>query len=133
MQFSKKILIVEDDVNLLYGLQAKLRVEGFEVITDGGSGEIIEVLEKVAILKPDYIILDIMLPGINGLDLLREIKGKPVISKIPVFIFTNLSDNDSRELARKFGADIYLVKTDFNLDEFVVKLKKIISSQEKIK
>jgi DNA-binding response OmpR family regulator len=127
-----KILLVEDDANILYGLQSKFRIEGFETIIDQGMHET-EVLEKITTLKPDYIILDIILPKVNGLDLLKKIKAKPLISNIPIFIFTNLSDNDSREQAKKFGAEIYLVKTDFSLDEFVDKFQKIISNKEKIK
>lgn len=126
----KRILLVEDDANLLYGLQAKFRVEGFEIIIDeglDGNG----ILEKVTTLKPDYIILDIILPKINGLVLLKEIKARPEISRIPVFIFTNLSDDDSRQQAAKFGADFYWLKTDFNLDEFVVKFKTIIANRDK--
>lgn len=123
--------MIEDDVNLLYGLQAKFRMEGFEIITDEGLAEN-DVLEKVTVSRPDYVVLDVILPKINGLDLLKKIKAKPEISRIPIFIFTNLSDNDSRQQALDLGADFYLVKTDFNLDEFVAKFKKIIANQEKI-
>lgn len=131
MAENKTILLIEDDVNLLYGLQAKFRIEGFKTITDEGLDEK-EVLEKIITFKPSYIILDIILPKLNGLDFLKEIKANPNISRIPIFIFTNLSDDDSRQQAVKFGADFYLLKTDFNLDEFVEKFKKIISNQEKI-
>lgn len=127
----KKILLIEDDANLLYGLQAKFRIEGFETVTDEGFDKK-EVLEKITILKPDYITLDVILPKINGFDLLREIKARPEISRIPIFIFTNLSDNDSREQAKKLGVDFYLIKADFNLDEFVAKFKTIIANQEKL-
>ncbi|OGF23698.1 hypothetical protein A3H66_03320 [Candidatus Falkowbacteria bacterium RIFCSPLOWO2_02_FULL_45_21] len=129
---TKKILLIEDDANLLYSLQAKFRIEGFEIITDEGLDKI-EIFEKIVSLKPDYIILDIILPKISGHDLLKEIKVSPLMSKIPVFVFTNLSDNDSRQQAMKFGADIYFVKADFTIDEFVAKFKKIISNREKIK
>jgi len=129
---TKKILLIEDDANLLYSLQAKFRIEGFEIITDEGLDKI-EIFEKIVSLKPDYIILDIILPKISGHDLLKEIKVSPLMSKIPVFVFTNLSDNDSRQQAMKFGADIYFVKADFTIDEFVAKFKKIIGNREKIK
>lgn len=131
MENIKKVLLIEDDVNLLYGLQAKLRVEGFKIITDQGLNRI-ETLEKITVFKPDYIILDIILPQINGFDLLKEMKGRREICQIPVFIFTNLSDSDSRQQAQKFGAEIYLVKADLNIDEFVAKFKKIIANKEKI-
>lgn len=132
MSANKKILIIEDDANLLYGLQAKFRVENYQTITDQGFDKT-EVLGKITSSRPDYIILDIMLPKINGLDLLKEIKGKPEIRQIPVFMFTNLNDNDSRQQAEKYGAEIYLTKADFNLDEFIIKFKKIISNQAKLK
>ncbi|NCQ16090.1 response regulator [Candidatus Falkowbacteria bacterium] len=128
---AKKILLIEDDVNLLYGLQAKFSVEGFSVATDAGS-EKEEILEKIRALKPDYVILDIILPRVDGFEVLKEIKTDPQFTGLPVYIFTNLSDDDSRERAAKLGADLYLLKIDFNLDEFVEKFKKIISNAEKI-
>ncbi len=128
---AKKIIIIEDEANLLYGLQSKFRVEGFEVITDEGSDKN-EALEKIKTLKPDYIILDIILPRLNGFDLLAEIKANPEISKIPVCIFTNLSDTDSRRRSERLGAEFYFIKTDFNLDEFVETFKKVIANKEKI-
>ena len=129
MTKNKKILIIEDEANLLYGLQAKLRVAGVEVITDEGADKT-EAMEKIKILKPNYIILDIILPRVNGFNLLAEVKADPAISLIPVFIFTNLSDADSRQRGKKLGADFYLIKTELNLDEFIVKFKKIIDNRD---
>ncbi len=131
MASNNKILIVEDEANLLYGLQAKFRVAGFDVITDQGDDKKI-LLEKIKTVKPDYIILDIMLPQVDGFDILAQIKADPEISMIPVFIFTNLSDADSRQRGQKLGADFYLIKSELNLDEFVEKFQKIIANQEKI-
>ncbi len=131
MPNATKILIIEDDANLLFSLQSKLRIEGFEIITDAGTDEIM-ALEKINAFRPDYIILDIILPKINGLDLLQKIKAKTEISRIPVCIFTNLSDDDTRQQAKKYGADIFLLKTDFSIDEFVDKFKKIIANKAKI-
>lgn len=129
MENAKKVFIIEDDANLLYGLQAKLRIEGFETVVDAGLSE--DVLNKIIVAKPDYVILDIILPNFNGLDLLKEIKAKEETCRIPVFIFTNISDNDSINRAKKYGADVYLLKTDFNLDQFILKFKKIIANMSK--
>jgi DNA-binding response OmpR family regulator len=131
MDKNKKILIIEDDANLLYGLQSKFRVEGFEVIIDEG-GDKKEAMEKIKVLKPDYIILDVILPEMNGFDMLSDIKADPEISKIPVFIFTNLSDNDSQQRGKDLGADFYIIKNELNLDEFVAKFQKIIKNKEKL-
>jgi len=127
----KKIFLIEDDANLLYGLQAKFRVAGFETVVDEGSAKT-EIMAGIKALKPDYVILDILLPGVNGFDLLAEIKADAAISKIPVFVFTNLSDDDSRRQGEKLGADFYLIKTDFSLDEFIAKFIKIITNKEKL-
>ncbi|MDP2766786.1 MAG: response regulator, partial [Candidatus Methanoperedens sp.] len=83
---SKKILIIEDDVNILYGLQAKLSVEGFSVKAEAGDSGIEEILFKIKFFKPDYVILDLMLPMIDGFDVLSAIKADNEISGIPVFI-----------------------------------------------
>jgi CheY-like chemotaxis protein len=131
MSRTKKVLLIEDDANLLYGLQAKLRVRGFTTITDQGLDEA-EVLGKITGLKPDYIILDILLPRVDSWCLLKEIKTKPEISRTPIFIFTNLSDDESRQRAKKLGVDVYLAKADFNLDEFIDKFQRIIANKEKI-
>lgn len=125
---AKKIFIIEDEVNLLYGLEAKFRVEGFDVATDQGSDKE-SVLEKIKNIKPDYIILDIILPLFDGFELLSEIKQDPLIFRIPLFIFTNLSDQDSRRKGINSGADYYLIKSELNLDEFVEKFKKIIRNR----
>ena len=130
MAENRKILIIEDDANLLYGLLAKFRVAGFDVITDEGAAKT-EAMEKIKVLKPDYIILDIILPKINGFELLAEIKADSAISKIPVFIFTNLSDSDSRQRGEKLGADFYLIKSELNLDEFAAKFQKIIENKQR--
>lgn len=131
MTKNKKILIIEDEANLLYGLQAKFRVAGFEVITDEGADKN-AAMEKMKTFKPDYIILDIILPRVDGFNLLAEIKAEPATSLTPVFVFTNLSDAESKRRGQDLGADFYLLKTDFNLDEFVVKFKKIIDNKEKL-
>lgn len=129
---SKKIFIIEDEASLLYSLQAKFRIEGFEVMTDTGS-EQAEVINKILRFKPGYLILDLILPKVDGFVLLKEIKNQEGISTIPIFIFTNLSDQESRAKGLKLGADYYLVKADFSIDQFVSKIKAIIRNQEKFK
>lgn len=126
----KKILIIEDDVNILYSLQAKLNIDGFSVETESGNSGVKEVLLKIKFFKPDYIILDLMLPLIDGFDMLSAIKADSEISGVPVFIFTNLSDNDSKTRSEKLGADYYFIKSDFAVDEFIAKFKKIIKNKK---
>lgn len=127
MEKNKKILIIEDDANLLYGMQAKLSIEGFETIADEGFGKN-EIILKIKTLKPDYVILDIVLPKTNGFEILAEIKSDPETKKIPVFIFTHLSDSESKLKSIELGADFYLIKSELNIDELVEKFKNIIKN-----
>ena len=128
---NKKILIIEDDANLLYSLQAKFSVQGFKIVTDDGLAEE-ELMGKIINLKPDFIILDLILPKIDGFAFLKRIKAHADISSIPIFIFSNLSDEDSRNRGLNFGADYYLIKSQFSLDEFVTKVVKIIANRTKL-
>jgi len=130
---NKKILVIEDDSNILAGLQAKFRVEGMEVLVNNGTETIEEIIERINKEKPNYIILDLMLPKIDGFELLRDIKSGGHGAKIPIFIFTNLTDKDSKEKCDTLGANYYFIKSDFNFDEFLEKIKKIISNLEKTK
>jgi len=125
---ANKIFIIEDDANLLAGLQAKFRVEGFSVITDFGFKSE-DIFKKIIDLKPNYIILDLILPRIDGFQLLADLKGNQETASLPVFVFTNLSDEDSRSRCQNLGADYYLVKAEFPLDNFVAKVKKIIANR----
>jgi DNA-binding response OmpR family regulator len=128
---AKKIFIIEDDANLLYGLQAKLRVEDFDVVADEGIDEI-EVLKRIKTTSPDYIILDLILPHTDGFEMIKKIKGDESLKNIPIFIFSNLSDNDTKTRSMDLGAEQFFIKNDFSIDEFVEKIKKIIINKSKI-
>ena len=125
----KKLYIIEDDANILYGLRAKFSLDGFQTEVDIGIEDVENILNKIRIFNPDYIILDLILPKVNGFDLLAKIKADQRIFKIPVFIFTNLSDEDSKARGKKLGTDYYFIKNDFTLDEFVDKVKNIIKNR----
>lgn len=127
----KKIFIIEDDATLLSSLQAKFSVEGFSVLVNNGAGDINEILKLLKTSNPDLIILDLILPKIDGFELLGTIKSTEVISNIPTFVFSNLSDDDSKEKCHRLGAEQYFVKSEFNLDQFIGKIKKIVSNKIK--
>ena len=127
----KKIFIVEDDITLLSSLQAKFSVEGFNVIAHNGASEIIDIIKLLKTSMPNFIILDLILPKVDGFELLGNIKATENINNIPVFVFSNLSDSDSKEKCKKLGADQYFVKSDFNIDQFIEKIKKIITNIQK--
>lgn len=128
----KKIFIIEDDVNILYSLQAKLRVDGHQVITSMGNETDEIVLEKIKSHSPDYLILDLILPVSDGFNILRLLKSSWGLPHLPVFIFTSLGDSESREKVDKLGASHYLLKSELNIDEALEKINKILANKEKL-
>jgi len=130
---AKRMFIIEDDANVLSSLQAKFSLEGFQVGTSSGNTEIGDLLNEVKRFKPDFIILDLILPVVDGFDVIKSIKADEEVSFLPIFIFTNLSDEDSRSRSTSLGIKHYFIKSDFNIDEFISKVKKIIANIEKIK
>jgi len=129
---SKKIYIIEDDVNILYSLQAQFSADGFKVKTDVGIDDILEIENKIKMYRADFIILDLILPKFDGFDLLRKLKSLDETKNIPIFVFTNLSDKDSKTRGLDLGADYFFIKDDFSIDGFVSKVKRIIKNTNKI-
>ncbi len=121
---AKKILIVEDD-SFLQGLAAtKLRKEGMEVLAAGEAGEAMKIMESET---PDLIILDLVLPGTDGFGILEKIRENPKFAKTPVIIFSNLSDDKDIKHAQDLGANEFMIKSNFTLDELSTKIKQILN------
>ena len=129
----KQFFIIEDDVNILYAVQAQLRVNNFDTYIDNGIHGIETLLDSIQTEMPDYIILDLILPHVDGFELLEQIKSNNVISSIPVFIFTNLSDEDTKMIVEKMGVDYHFIKSEMNVEQFVRKIIKIIHNKAKLK
>ena len=119
----KKILFIEDEPTLQKTVGAILEADGFQMIssTDGDSG-----LRLAASEKPDLIILDLILPGKHGLEVLKSLKEDNVTKDIPVIILTNIEEPKSIETALELGATTYLVKASYSLEEVTEKIKKVI-------
>ena len=117
---SKNILIIEDDEFFRGLVGKKLVSEGFNisVATDGKEG-----IEKAQQTKPDLILLDLVLPTIDGFEVLKELKEDPSTSLIPIIILSNLDKKENIERGLKLGADDYLVKSQFTLDLIIIKVK----------
>lgn len=129
---SKKIFIIEDDANILYAMQAKFSIEGFKVEVDNGTGEREEVLNKIRVFRPDFIVMDLVLPKMDGKELLRAIKADEHTSDPYIFVFSDFSDEDDRTRRERTGADYFLIKEKFIVDDFVAKVKKIIKNKAKM-
>jgi DNA-binding response OmpR family regulator len=116
-----KVLIVEDEEILYRVLQEKLESEkhNVKVAIDGELA-----LEMVKSFKPDFILLDIILPKKDGLSVLAELKASEEFSSIPVIVLSNLAEDDKIKEALKLGALDYFVKTQHPLAEIVEKIEE---------
>ncbi|MBF0224358.1 MAG: response regulator transcription factor [Desulfobacterales bacterium] len=116
----KIILVVEDDTHIAEGLRLNLTLQNYDVITaeDGTSG-----LNKWRTYSPDLIILDIMLPALDGISVLRSIRLED--EKIPILILTAKGEDEDKIKGFTYGADDYMVKP-FNLDEFLLRVDRLL-------
>lgn len=119
----KTILIIEDEKDLRFFIAQALKDEGFETI-EASDGE--EGLEKAKKERPDLIVLDLLLPGMDGYQFLSALKKDPNLEEIPVLILSNLGQEEEIERGLKLGAIDYLIKANFTLDEIVERIKKLI-------
>lgn len=119
----KKILIVEDDKTILSMYTSKFEGEGFEVVGAESGSDGLELARKE---KPDLIMLDIILPGLDGFTVLKELKDDKKTAKIPVVMLTNLSTDEDRKKGEKMGATDYLVKASLTPAQISEKIKKIL-------
>ncbi len=124
-----KILIIEDDSLLARMYAQKFKKEGFEVST-AGNGE--EGLEKIKSFGPDVVLLDIMMPKMNGLEVLERLKADGKIKGTPVILLTNLA-RGMADINRglELGAVAYLVKSKVKPVEVVAKVKEILRASGK--
>lgn len=121
MSSAKKILIAEDEEAMLQALVSKFEKSGFDVIParDGAEG-----FEKAMKEKPDILMLDIIMPKIDGLELLKKIREDKWGLHVPIILLTNLSDAYNVSEAGKYGVYDFLVKTDWRLDDIVTLVKE---------
>lgn len=120
-----KVLIIEDDKFLSELISTKLDKEGFDIALagDGEAG-----YKKVEQFKPDIILLDIMLPGMDGFEVLEKLKKHTDenLKATPVIILSNFGQESKIERGLKLGAVDYLVKANFTTGEIVDKIKKVL-------
>ena len=117
---AKKILIVEDDKFLRELIAQKLIKEGYDIAeaVDGEKG-----IKAVGEENPDLVLLDLILPGIDGFEVLSKMKEDPKLAQIPVIILSNLGQKDDIERGLKMGAVDYLIKAHFTPGEIIEKIK----------
>jgi DNA-binding response OmpR family regulator len=118
----KKILIIEDDAFLKTIESSKFTKEGFAVASAMTLEEIDAVMTEG---KPDIILLDLMLPNIDGFEILEKLKREDATKAIPVIVFSNLSSEIDRKKVTDAGAAELMIKSNFTLDEVVEKIKTL--------
>lgn len=121
------VLIVEDDKFLRELLVRKLKTSGFDVLF-AVDGE--DALKKLKETMPKLILLDLILPGIGGFEVLECIKKDPRVNNIPVIILSNLGQQEEVEKGIRLGADDYLIKAHFTPYEIVEKSKRILEKKK---
>jgi len=119
----KDILVVEDDQFLVKVYMSKLKKEGYDVrIAYDGNEGIAEVEKK----KPDIILLDLILPGMDGFEVLKKIKEKANLNKVPIIILSNLGQSEDIKRGEELGADDYFVKANTSLSAIIEKIEQYI-------
>ncbi len=116
----KTILVVEDEEPMLLVLKDVLKVEGYNVLQAKNG---IEGLELALKDHPDLILLDILMPKMDGLEMLKKLREDEWGLKVPVIVLTNLSDNE--DIAKAVEEDVfeYFVKTDIRIDEVIQRIR----------
>jgi two-component system alkaline phosphatase synthesis response regulator PhoP len=102
-----KILVVDDEIYIVHILDFSLGMEGYEVVT-ALDGE--QALERVASEKPDLIVLDIMMPKLDGYEVCRAVKSNPATRTIPVILLSAKGRNVDQKMGFDVGADDYITK-----------------------
>ena len=123
---AKNILIIEDDDFFRELIRKKLLSEDFDVIeaVDGEKG--IEVMRNK---RPDLVLLDLLLPNMDGFEVLSKVKLDASISSTPIIILSNLGQQEDIERGLKLGASDYLIKSQFDIDQVVDKIRNILEKK----
>ncbi|MFA0758258.1 MAG: hypothetical protein PVTTEEND_001654 [Candidatus Fervidibacter sp.] len=122
----KRVLVVDDERHIVRLVQVNLERQGYEVLTayDG-----VECLEKAKAEKPDLIILDVMMPRMDGFEALQRLKSDPETNQIPVIMLTARAQDRDVLQGYQYGADLYLTKP-FSPLELISLVKRVFESQE---
>lgn len=121
---SKIILVIEDDSFLRELEQKKLTEKGYTVHGASNSAEAFAILNGKD--KVDLVLLDLLLPEVDGFAILKEIRNNPKLSSIPVIVFSNLYEEKDAKQANKLGISDFMLKSNFTLDELAEKIRVFV-------
>lgn len=120
---NKTILIADDEQFVTIAYKAGLENAGYDVFVAADGNE---ALDHVTAHRPDAVILDIIMPGMNGFEVLQVIKGDRKLARIPVIIFSNLSQQSDKDTAQSYGADCFLVKAEVSFNDVLMHLERLL-------
>jgi len=120
-----RILIAEDDEMMSHLYVKAFGLEGYQVEL-AGNGQ--EALDKARATRPNLIVLDVMMPKLNGLQALDQLKADPKLKSVPVVMLTNLAGQQDAETALAKGALKYIIKSEHDPSEVIVMVKKILAA-----
>lgn len=127
----RNIFLIEDDLNILYGLSDIFSSNDYEVATSDSNEEIEDILSKLRKFKPNIIILDLVLPKIDGSELMKKIKEDDILAGAEIFIFSDLSEEDGRSRSIGLGANYYFMKSEFDIYTFANKVMRMMDREDK--
>lgn len=114
----KKILIIDDEIHILELLKLNLEIYGYEIFTADTGNNAMSLIEKI---NPDIILLDLMLPGMNGIDICKKIRNNSLLNKIRILIISAKSEEIDKIVCLEIGADDYITKP-FSLREMIARI-----------
>lgn len=120
-------MIVEDDKFFISLISKKLLDNGLEVLSANDGQQTFKVLETK---KPDLIILDIMLPDIDGFEILKRLKEMPIVKDIPVIFLTNLGTKEDIVKGRSLGVSSFLIKATVTMDEVIQEISRTLGGKK---
>jgi CheY-like chemotaxis protein len=123
MVSGKKVLIVEDDEYLRSLAAKRLEAEGFVVAAAAEGKTALKTAEEGGV---DMILLDLLLPGMSGYEILEKLRSTEMHKNTPIIVFSNLGQKEDLEKAKSLGANDFLIKANFTLDDVVEKIKEYL-------
>lgn len=122
-----KVLVVEDETMLVKIYASRLNKEGYQV-TIALDGE--EALRLAKHAPPDLIVLDMLLPKMNGFEVLEHLRADDTLKRTPVLVLSNLGQEEDMKRAQAFGIAGYMIKTDHSLDDVVARIRETLEEQK---
>lgn len=124
---NKKILVVDDEPHLLLLMEARLKASGYEVLTAADGQTALEMAKKQ---NPDLMILDLMLPKMDGYKVCALLKKDMRYSRIPIILFSARAQQEDMKMGEEAGADAYITKP-FEPKRLLAKMEELISKESK--